>query len=103
MCYLDTDCGVTLDKASAQKILKMITSLRFRGIKVFTYETDKFVSISLYFPDTNAIAQPVYIQIHWELLLVERLEANLLISNNILVTENIVVDLATRIVMILSY
>ena len=107
--YLDTGCGVTLvnrawflEKAPTEKILKMATLLKVRGIRFSKYESDEFISISLYFPDFDSTNRPAYTNIHRKLHIVERLKANLLVGNNILATERVIINLANKSAMISS-
>lgn len=106
---LDTVCGITLadrvclfDKALTKKILKMATPLKVRGIGISRHESNKFVSMSLYFPGIDLTNRPAYTHIYKKLHFVDELKANLLVDNNILATERVVIDLANKSAMILS-
>lgn len=77
-----------------EKILKMATPLKVRGIGSPRYESDKFVFISLHFPDINLTNRLAYAHIYRELYIVEGLKANMLIGNNILPMERVIINLA---------
>lgn len=59
--------------------------------------------MSLYFLSTDSKNRPVYTQIHQKLHFIKGLKANLLIGNDILATEKIIIDLASKTAMITSY
>lgn len=103
LCWLDTSCNVTLvnwvwllKKAAAEKIWKMANLLKVRGIRSSKHESDKFISMFLDFSDINSRNRPIYLQIYWKLHLVEGLKANLLVSNNILATEELIINIANK-------
>lgn len=109
LCFLDIGCVFTfvdhawlLEMAPTEKILKMATQLKVRGIRSSRHESDEFVSMSLYFPGINSTNHPAYTHIHKKLHIVERLKANLLVGNNILAMERVIIDLATKSAMISS-
>ena len=109
LCCLDTSCEIILmdrawlfDKAPTKKILKMATLLKVRDIGTLRHESNKFVSMSLYFPDINSTNCPTYAHIYRKLYLVDGLKANFLISNNILAIERGVMNLANKSAMISS-
>ncbi len=72
------------------------------GIGASRHESDKFVSMSLYFPDIDSTNRPAYAHIHRELHLANGLKANLLVGNDILATERVIIDLANKSAMISS-
>lgn len=109
LCYLNKDysvilmnCTWLLEKAPTKKILKMATLLKVRNIGSLKYESNEFVSISLYFSGIDLTNCPVYVHIHKKLYIVKKLKANLLVSNNILVIERVIIDLANKSAMISS-
>ena len=90
------------EKAPTEKILKMVTSLKVKDIKTSRHELDKFVSMSLYFPGINLTNRPAYAHIHRKLYLVNKLKANLLVSNNILAIKRVIIDLDNKSAIISS-
>lgn len=109
LCCLDTGCSVILvdlawlfKKAPTEKILKIATPLKVRGIGASRHESDEFVSMSLYFSGVNSANRPAYAHVHKELHLVNGLKANLLVGNNILAAERVIIDLANKSAMISS-
>ena len=109
LCCLNIGCGVTfvdrawlLEKALTNKILKMATPLNVRGIGSSRHELVESVSMSFYYPGIDSINCLAYAHIHRELHIVKRLNANLLVVNNILATERVIFDLANKSAMISS-
>lgn len=101
-CF-DTGCGVTfvdrdwlLKRLPYQKICTISTLLKVRGIGASKYESVEFAVLSLYFPGKDNAEQLVYVALKCEIHLVEELQANLLISNNILSPEGVVIDIGGR-------
>lgn len=109
LCCLDTnysvilvDCAWLFEKVLTEKILKMATLLKVKGIGSSRHKLNEFVSISLYFSDIKSTNRPAYAHIHRELYIVEGLKANLLVDNNILATERVIIDLANKSITISS-
>lgn len=107
LCYFNTsgsvffiDCIWLLKKVLTEKILKMATPLKVIGIEFSKHKLDKFVSISLYFLGTDSRNCLSHTYIYPKLYLVEGLKVNLLVSNNILATERMIIDLAKKTAMI---
>lgn len=75
-------------------------SLKVKNIGIFKYKSDKFVSMSFSFFDTNVINRPIYAYIHRELHSLEGLKVNLLVGNNILATKIVVINLVNKIAII---
>lgn len=110
LCYLNKSYSITfvnyawlLKKILTEKILKIATSLKVRGIKSSKHKSDEFVLMSLYFPDTDLRNRLICTYINQEFHLVKGLKANLLRDNNILVTKRVIIDLANKTTMISSY
>lgn len=91
-----------LEKVPMEKNLKMATSLKIKGIRSSRHKSDEFVSMSLYFSTTDLTNCLAYTYIYQKLYIVERLKANLLISNNILAIKRVIIDLASKSAMISS-
>lgn len=110
LCCLDIGCGVIfvdrtqlLKKALTEKILKIATLLKVRGIGSSKYKSDKFISMSLYFPSIDSTNHPAYAHIQQVLHIVKESKANLLVGNDILAMKKVIIDLANKSVMISSY
>lgn len=71
----------------------MSTSLKIKGIGASKYKSAEFTTLYLYFSDRNNAGELVYTSLKCKVHLVEGLQANLLISNNILSPEHIVIDI----------
>lgn len=98
-----TGCDITFvdrawlfKKTLTEKILKMATLLKVRGIKSSRHKLDEFVSMSFYFPSIELTNRLAYAHIYGELYIIERLKANLLMSNDILAMERVIIDLANK-------
>lgn len=98
-CYFGTDCGITfvnrkwlykyvLDK----KILKMAFPLKVHGIRASKPESNKFVSIPIYFLRIDKHKQLVYTCIYYKMYMFDNLKANMLMRNDIVVSKNIIID-----------
>lgn len=81
----------------------MAILLKVRGINSANHDSNEFISISLYFLDRNKSKQLVYIQIEWELHLVDRFRAIMLIQNNIIGSKWISIDIAKKTALVASY
>lgn len=110
LCCLDTGCGVILvdrtwlfDKAPIEKILKIATLLKVKSIKTLRHESNKFVSMSLYFLGIDSTNRPAYAHIHRKLYLVNGFNAHLLVGNNILTRKRVVINLTNKSALISSY
>ena len=97
---LDTGCSVTLvDKdwllrqLPHQKIKKMSTPLKVRGIGTSKYKSVQFAEVALFLPGESSEGQRVYASIRCELHPVKGLRANILIGNNILAPESFVLNI----------
>lgn len=97
---LDTGCGVTLVdrnwlamKLPSKKISTMPVPLKVMGIGVSKHELRYFALTTLYFPGTNEKGREVYASITYELHLVDRLKANILVENDIFCIESFSVNL----------
>lgn len=55
------DCIWLIEKISWEKILKMVTLLKVKAIKISKYKSDKFVLIFLDFSGINIKKRPVYV------------------------------------------
>ena len=76
-----------------QKIKKMSTPLKVRGIGTSKHESAQFAEVALFLPGESNKGQRVYASITYELHLVEGLRANILIGNDILAPECFVLDI----------
>lgn len=110
LCCLNTGYGITLvnctwflQKFPTEKILKVAILLKVREIKSSKYESNEYVSMSLYFPRIELRNRSIYAHICQKLYLVKDLKANLLVGNNILATERVIIDLANKTTIISSY
>lgn len=74
----------------------MSTLLKVRGINTLKHKSAKFPVLSLYFPGKNNAEQLVYAVLNCEIDLVPGLQANLLISNNILSSKRVVIDIGRK-------
>lgn len=106
---LDTSCGVTFVNrkwlykyAPEENILKMAVFSKVRSIKSSKHESDKFLSMPIYFLRIDKQKQLVYTCIYYNMHLVDGLKANMLIRNNIIMLKGIMIDLANFIVIISS-
>lgn len=86
-----------------EKILEMAVPLKLRSIRTSKHESDKFVSMSIYFLEVDKHKQLVYTYIYCKMYLVDSLKANILVENNIIVLEGIMIDLANFTIFITSY
>lgn len=84
------------EKTLTEKILKMSTLLKIRGIKSSRHKLDEFVSMFFYFPGIELTNRLAYAHIYGELYIVKRLKANLLMSNDILAIERVIINLANK-------
>lgn len=71
----------------------MSISLKITRIKASKHKSEEFRALFLYFPEKDSIEKLVYVvlrcKIHW----VEDLRINLLIGNNIILSEKFVIDI----------
>lgn len=74
----------------------MSTLLKVRGIGASKYKSAEFAALSLSFPGKDDAGQLVYAALKCKIHLVVGLQANLLISNNILSPEGVVIDIGGR-------
>lgn len=70
--------------------------LRVRGISTSKHKFAEFVVLSLYFPSKNNAGELVYTSLEYKIHLVERLQANLLIGNNMLSPKHIVINIGKK-------
>lgn len=105
-CF-DTSCGVTLvdkhwlsKRLPNQKINTISLLLKVRGIKASKHESSEFVALALYFSDKNGVRDLVYAVLQCEIHLVEGICANLLISNNIMSSKAMVINLGKKTALI---
>lgn len=80
----------------------MSTSLKVRGIGASKHKSTKFAALSLYFSNRNNAGELVYALFKWKIHLVEGIQAKLLISNNILSSEHIVINIEKKSALIRS-
>lgn len=80
----------------------MPTFLKVKDTRSLKYNSDRFVTISLYFFAKNSIGQTIYICKKSELHLIDSFKANILIDNYILGLEQILIDIVDKIVFVAS-
>ena len=97
---LDTGCGVSfIDKAwllqqfPNQKIKEISIPLKVGGIKASKHEFAQFAELSLFLLGENNKGQKVYSFFKCKLHLVKGFRAKILIGNNILASENFVLNI----------
>lgn len=105
---LNTGCRVTLvDKdqlfKKLQKINKIATSLKVRGISTSKHELDVFTLVSFYIPNFNQEDPEVNTYIKCELHLVQFLKANMLIYNDIFQIKSLFINYVDASAHILIY
>lgn len=80
----------------------MDTLLKVREKRSSKHKSDEFISMFLYFLDIDLTNCLVYAHIYQKLYLVKGLKANLLVSNDILATKRVIIDIVNKTVQILS-
>lgn len=77
----------------------MFTLLKVKRIKVSRYKSKEFVALFLYFPGKDSVGKLVYALLRCEIDLFEGLKVNLLIGNNIILSENFVIDIEKKLLL----
>lgn len=101
--FLNTGYGVTLvDKnwllrqLPIQKVKKMSTFLKVKGIGASKHKSAQFTELFFFLLGENNKGQKVYASIKCELYLVNSLKANILIGNNILAPKSFILNVGLR-------
>ncbi len=95
-----TDRQFVLKRLSKAHIHLMISFLTVREIDANVHETKKYVNFSIYLSSKNDSKK--MIEIHREMHLVEDLKVNMLIENDILESEDIIIDIQEKKIAISS-
>lgn len=74
----------------------MSTLLKVKRIKVLKHKSEKFAAFFLCFWETNNTGKLVYTFLRCEIHLVESLKVNLLIENNIILSENFIINIKKK-------
>lgn len=91
-----------MKKLFFQKINVMPVPLKVRGIGVSKHESRDFAFTTIYIPSIDKKSHKVYVSISCKLHLVDRLKANMLVSNNVLCIEGFAINLSTSSALIHS-
>lgn len=78
----------------------MSTSLKVKRIRALRYKSEEFAALFLYFPEKDGVGKLVYALLRCEIHLVEGLRANLLIKNDIMLSENFVINIKKKTTLI---
>ena len=78
------------------KIIKIISSLRIREIKINKYEIDKYIIMKIYFSKINPRENKVFIYLRRKIYIVDDLRIKMLINNDIIDLESIVINIVNK-------
>lgn len=81
----------------------MSIPLKVKVIEASRQEFDEFATLLLYYLGKDGIGKLVYASVRCKIQLVEGLRANLLIGNNIMSSENFIIDIEKKTPLIWSY
>ena len=97
---IDIGCGITLadrswllELLSHVKIRRITLSLRVKGLGSAMHDTAKYVLISMYISVIKEDDIKVLCRIHREIHLVDNLKAHMLLSNDVIGSKKIVLDI----------
>lgn len=71
----------------------MSISLKITRIKASRHKFEEFIALFLYFPEKDGTEKLVYVLLRCKIHLVEDLRINLLLGNNIILSEKFVIDI----------
>lgn len=89
-------------KHLSQKISMMPIPLKVKGIGALKHESGHFAFSTIYIPGIDKKGCEVYASISCKLHLIDRLKANMLVGNDVLYTENFVINFSTSSALIQS-
>ena len=75
-------------------VLKILTTLKFRGINTLKYKTSETITILIYLPCIDKVSKSVLVYFRKELYLVDSLRAKILKGNVIIYLEGIIIHLS---------